>query len=194
VTVPECQQCNNAKGGTHQPLSGLRSTAQLQLVGGFVRNPRTGPTLVPLIAFSAIFVISTFGCTAPERPARPNILLIAVDDLRPELGCYGADHVVSPNIDRLASEGLLFTRAYCQSAVCNPSRASLMTGKRPDTLRVWDLSADMRTLNPDVVTLGQHLRANGYHSVGIRPRRRLPWSGGNPRSGGEEGRDYRGWQ
>ena len=132
-----------------------------------MRNPRTGPTLVPLIAFSAIFVISTVGCTAPERPARPNILFIAVDDLRPELGCYGADHVVSPNIDRLASEGLLFTRAYCQSAVCNPSRASLMTGKRPDTLRVWDLSADMRTLNPDVVTLGQHLRANGYHSVGI---------------------------
>lgn len=106
-------------------------------------------------------------CGTAEEPDRPNILFIAVDDLRPELGCYGADHVVSPNIDRLADEGLVFDRAYCQSAVCNPSRASLMAGKRPDTLRVWDLSTDMRSVNPEVVTLGQHLKNHGYHSVGI---------------------------
>ena len=120
-----------------------------------------------LTIVSATIVSLTVSCASPEAPVRPNILFIAVDDLRPELGCYGADHVVSPNIDRLASEGLLFNRAYCQSAVCNPSRASLMTGMRPDTLRVWDLRSDMRTLNPNVVTLGQHLQANGYHSVGI---------------------------
>jgi len=107
-------------------------------------------------------VALSLSCAAPEDPGRPNILFIAVDDLRPELGCYGADHVVSPNIDRLAAEGLVFDRAYCQSAVCNPSRASLMTGKRPDTLKVWDLSTDMRTVNPEVVTLGQHLRNHGW--------------------------------
>jgi len=62
---------------------------------------------------------------------RPNILLIAVDDLRPEVGCYGADHVKTPHIDQLAARGVLLERAYCQQAVCNPSRTSLMTGLRP---------------------------------------------------------------
>ena len=124
-----------------------------------IRQTRTFITLA--------LVAVLLSCGTTEEPDRPNILFIAVDDLRPELGCYGADHVVSPNIDRLADEGLVFDRAYCQSAVCNPSRASLMAGKRPDTLRVWDLSTDMRSVNPEVVTLGQHLKNNGYHSVGI---------------------------
>ncbi|MGI9456303.1 MAG: sulfatase-like hydrolase/transferase, partial [Aeoliella sp.] len=68
--------------------------------------------------------------------ARPNVLLIAIDDLRPELGCYGDDHIISPNIDRLARSGRLFERAYCQQSVCNPSRTSLMTGLRPDSIGV----------------------------------------------------------
>ena len=66
-----------------------------------------------------------------------NVLFIAVDDLRPELGCYGASHILSPNIDRFAKSGVLFQRAYCQQSVCNPSRTSLMTGLRPDTIGVW---------------------------------------------------------
>ena len=97
--------------------------------------------------------------------ARPNVLFIAVDDLRPELGCYGCKEIVTPHIDALASEGVTFTRAYCQQAVCNPSRASLMTGLRPDATRVWDLVTHFRDTIPDVVTLPQHFRSHGYYAV-----------------------------
>ncbi len=105
------------------------------------------------------------GCN--QQPQKPNILFIAVDDLRPELGCYGNSYVHSPNIDRLAANGITFMQAYCQSAVCNPSRASLMTGLRPNTTRVIDLNTDFRATVPEAVTLPQHLKNNGYHTAAI---------------------------
>ena len=95
---------------------------------------------------------------------RYNVLFIASDDMRPELGCYGARHVYSPNLDRLAESGTAFLNAYCQQAVCSPSRSSLMTGLRPDTLRIWDLATHFRDNVPDVVTVSQHFKNHGYHA------------------------------
>ena len=121
---------------------------------------------VGIIALMLVLVLAA-SCTNEVENSRPNILFIAVDDLRPELGCYGIDHVISPNIDKLADNGITFTNAYCQSAVCNPPRASLMTGLRPNSNKVWDLWTDFRETVPEVITLPQHFKNNGYHSVAI---------------------------
>jgi len=98
---------------------------------------------------------------------QPNVLFFVVDDLRPELGCFGKDYIKSPNIDGLAKTGVTFERAYCQQAVCSPTRSSVMTGTRPDTTKVWDLVTHFRTALPDVVTLGQHFKNNGYFVQGM---------------------------
>ncbi|MEM6258987.1 MAG: sulfatase [Planctomycetota bacterium] len=98
---------------------------------------------------------------------KPNVLFIFADDLRPELGCYGCEHILSPNIDRLAAMGCHFERCYVQIAVCNPSRASMLTGKRPDELGVWGLDKHFRESNPGAVTLPQHFMAHGYHTGAI---------------------------
>ena len=98
---------------------------------------------------------------------KPNILFIAVDDLKPILGCYGDTLVKTPNIDRLAKRGTVFTQSYCQQAVCGPTRASLMTGLRPDNTKVWDLRTKMRDANPNVVSLPQYLVEYGYTTQGI---------------------------
>jgi len=109
--------------------------------------------------------IGTFA--AKETKNKPNILFIAVDDLRPELGCYGNRIIKSPNIDRLAKEGILFSRAYCQQAICGPSRASLMTGLRPDSCKVTHNETYFRNTVPEVITLPQHFRQHGYTTISI---------------------------
>lgn len=100
-----------------------------------------------------------------EVKRSPNILFIAIDDLRPELGSYGSEIAISPNLDKLASEGLQFNRAYCQQAICGPSRASLLTGMRPETSGIIHNYIKIRDTFPDVVTLPQHFKNNGYDAV-----------------------------
>ncbi|TAJ14533.1 DUF229 domain-containing protein [Marinilabiliaceae bacterium JC017] len=98
---------------------------------------------------------------------KPNILFLTVDDLKPVLGCYGNQNVLTPNIDQLAKSGVTFSNAYCQQAICAPSRISVFTGLRPDRTKVWDLKTNMRDMNPEVVTLPQYFKDNGYESVGL---------------------------
>ena len=119
--------------------------------------------LLPVLGCLSVLAMSA--ARAETASTRPNILFIAVDDLRPSIGCYGDTHAITPNIDALASRGVQFNRAYCQVAVCNPSRASLMTGLRPDTLGVWTLPIHFREARPDAVTMPQWFRRFGYHAV-----------------------------
>ncbi|MFZ5830235.1 MAG: sulfatase [Planctomycetota bacterium] len=100
-----------------------------------------------------------------QRPPRVNVLFIAIDDLRPELGCFGHKLVKSPNIDRLAAGGVRFERAYCQQAICGPSRASLMTGLRPDSVGVVHNETYFRDTRPEIVTLPEHFKNHGFDTL-----------------------------
>lgn len=110
------------------------------------------------LCFSTIFA---------ESLSKPNILIIGIDDLRPELNCYGAEHIHSPNIDRLASRGTLFEHAYAQYAVCGPSRSSMFTGRRPDTTKAYNNKTHFRNTLPDIVSLPEHFKSNGYKTYGF---------------------------
>lgn len=110
-------------------------------------------------------ILITTGCSTKNKGEKPNILFIAIDDLRPELGCYGAAQIFSPNIDKLANEGVLFERAYANIPICMPSRVSVLTGIHPiskifdDNVRRADISF------PNLETLPEYLKNNGYYTI-----------------------------
>lgn len=115
-----------------------------------------------------LFVLYILCCNKVSlAQQKSNILFIAVDDFKPIAGCYGNTQIKTPNIDRLAKMGTVFMSNYCQQAVCGPTRASLMTGKRPDYTKIWDLKTQMRDMNPNIITLPQYLISQGYATSGV---------------------------
>ena len=119
-----------------------------------------------LFAFAAATLIFQARTAAAGAP-RPNVLLICVDDLKPLLGCYGDTIVKSPNVDRLAARGMVFESAFCNQAVCAPSRNALMTGLRSTTLGIYDLGTNFRRSAPDAVTVAQHFQQHGYRTESL---------------------------
>ena len=112
-------------------------------------------------------VVLIIGCSQKNSYQKKNVLFIVVDDLKPLIGSYGYGEIISPNIDKLASEGVLFSKAYAQQAICTASRMSFITGKRPDYTKIWDLSTKLRETRPDITTIPQYFKENGYETVGM---------------------------
>lgn len=117
--------------------------------------------------FSWILLISLLAVLRTAAQDRPNILLILVDDLKPAIGCYGDPLAKTPNIDRLAARGVRFERAYCNQAVCAPSRNNLLLGTRSTSLGIYSLGRNFRQAAPDAVTMPQFFRRHGYRTEAV---------------------------
>src|SRR6266851_7562865 len=102
-----------------------------------------------------------------QRKSKTNVLLVAVDDLNNRIGCYGDPVVKTPNIDRLGRRGVRFDRSYCNYPLCNPTRSSLLSGKRPETTRIYDNVTPPRTYMGDVVFLPEYFKAQGYFTARV---------------------------
>ncbi len=125
------------------------------------RNHRTDRRLFLRAAGTGAAALAAGRTPAIAAARKPNVLFIAIDDLRPALGCYGNERIISPHIDALAKSGIRFDRAYCQEPICMASRASLMSGYRPDHARLYNCGS-LADLDPDARTLNKHFESNGY--------------------------------
>ena len=123
------------------------------------------PSLVKL-SFSALLLLPCL-MMAETSNKQPNILFIAVDDMCPLTGSYGNKMVITPNIDALVNRSTQFNKAYVSWPVCGPSRMSLMTGQRPEENGIINLKLKIRVVNPDIVTLPQLLKENGYVTAAV---------------------------
>jgi len=112
---------------------------------------------------SLLLIVMWLVSLPTEARERPNVLFIVADDFRTELASYGSI-AKTPQFDRLAKSALQFDRAYCQQALCNPSRSSMLTGRRPDSLRLWHNGTHFRDMNPNIVTLPQWFQQHGYQT------------------------------
>jgi len=133
----------------------------------------------PLSYFFILVLLSLSSCSSVEKKGikqpnpistpnqKLNVLFIAIDDLKPTIGAYGDAMAVTPNMDKFAEKAVVFNNNQCQWAVCGPSRASLMTGKRPDYTKVRDLKTRMRDVDPNIVSIPQYFKEHGYFSVGV---------------------------
>jgi len=119
--------------------------------------------VICIICFLIISVPQILG--QDHKP--PNVIFVSFDDLRPELGCYGNTEISTPHLDSFSETAMVFLNTYCQVAVCQPSRASYMTGIRPDSLRCWHLGDHHRGAHPDVKTMPQYFHDHGYYTVSI---------------------------
>ncbi len=129
-----------------------------------MRNPLARLAMVLLTG--SILLLAA--CSHEDRPlSRPNVLFIVVDDLRPLIGAYGADEISTPNIDRLAADGVVFRRAYSQWPACGPSRASILSGLRPSTSGIHYSGQKVQSKIPDAITLPRHFLDNGYRTYSI---------------------------
>ncbi len=130
-------------------------------------GPRSQAQIVLCSLLTVLFAVSFLACCSSPKHDKRNVLFISVDDLRPSLGCYGAVGAKTPVLDKLAASGTRFDRAYCQMASCGPSRAAVITGCRPDTNGVHDLTTSYRDALPDLVVLPELFRKNGWFTAAL---------------------------
>ncbi|MEZ6123608.1 MAG: sulfatase [Planctomycetaceae bacterium] len=131
-------------------------------------NKHRFPSKHVLAFFTALLLVPLDSLHADDFVAKkPNVLFVVFDDLNNRLGCYGDPIAKSPNLDRLAARGTVFTRAYCQQPICGPSRASFMSGRRPDSLGIWSMTKYLYDLHPDAVTIPQWFMQHGYTAMSI---------------------------
>ena len=119
------------------------------------------------LALLSLATIPTLAQKSETKQSKPNVLFIAVDDLKPLIAAYGDKMAITPGMDRLANEGTAFQNCYVQQAISGATRASCLTGMRPDKTKVWDLITDFRQVNTNAVSMPEYFMKNGYETAAV---------------------------